>query len=265
MRGWLRQRRGQAAVETAITLPWAVVMVMGVVQLSMIQHARYMTEYAAYNAARSGAVWNADPKKMKTAAVMSLLPLYRRTTDVVELATSYVFVYAMTEATAAIDVPIIKVQTLSPTQQDFPGSPNENELDFDDPSQAAKNLLTVRVRVLYELKIPFANLFIFESWLAGLGGRQVRSGLYPYKKYSAGGALPVQEITARLAAEAAAAKWETETCARTGVSADLAIRLLPLAARAGKYFLPLSATYTMRMQSNPFKKHLPEEPKPCED
>ena len=58
-------------VESAIVMPLMVFIILGVIQLSMIQHARIMTEYAAYNAARAGIVWNGDPWVMENAAIIS--------------------------------------------------------------------------------------------------------------------------------------------------------------------------------------------------
>lgn len=74
-------RRGQAAVESAIVIPLMTFMILGVLQLAMIQHAKIMTDYAAYNAARAGIVWNADRWMMENAAIISLLPTYEGLVD----------------------------------------------------------------------------------------------------------------------------------------------------------------------------------------
>ncbi len=55
-------------------LPLMIFLVLGVIQLAMLQHARLMTEYAAYNAVRAGIVWNGDQCMMRRAAVISILP-----------------------------------------------------------------------------------------------------------------------------------------------------------------------------------------------
>lgn len=77
IRNILRARlgdRGQAAVETAIIMPLMVFMLLGIVQLTLIQQARLMTEHAAFNAARAGIVWNASQDKMVNAAAVTLIP-----------------------------------------------------------------------------------------------------------------------------------------------------------------------------------------------
>ena len=45
----------------------------------MIQHAKLMTEYAAYQAARAGIVWNGNNERMHDAAIIALLPTMGRT------------------------------------------------------------------------------------------------------------------------------------------------------------------------------------------
>ena len=62
MVGWKSRRvahqRGQALLETVIVLPIMIFLILGALQLMMVQHGRIMTEYAAYNAARAGVVHN---------------------------------------------------------------------------------------------------------------------------------------------------------------------------------------------------------------
>src|SRR5258705_9102744 len=66
--------RGQAAIETALVMPLMIFFTLGIIQLAMVQQARLMTEYAAYQAARAGIVWNANNERMHDAAVFALLP-----------------------------------------------------------------------------------------------------------------------------------------------------------------------------------------------
>src|SRR5690606_6371609 len=54
---------------------------LGIVQLAMVQQARLMTEYATFQAARAGVVWNGSNERMHDAAVMALLPTMGRTDD----------------------------------------------------------------------------------------------------------------------------------------------------------------------------------------
>lgn len=49
--------------------------------MALVQHARLMSEYAAFSAARAGAVWNADPTTMMNAAEMALVPTFGIATE----------------------------------------------------------------------------------------------------------------------------------------------------------------------------------------
>src|SRR5688572_28898340 len=79
--GKSRGESGQVAVEAALIMPLMVFMTLGIIQLTMIQHAKIMTEYAAYQAARAGIVWNGNNERMHDAAFVALLPTYGLATD----------------------------------------------------------------------------------------------------------------------------------------------------------------------------------------
>jgi hypothetical protein len=81
LRRLARESEGQAMVESAIVIPLMVFIILGVIQLVMMQHAKIMTEYAAFNAARAGIVWNGDRIIMENAAIISLLPTYEGLLD----------------------------------------------------------------------------------------------------------------------------------------------------------------------------------------
>ncbi len=67
---------GQAAVEAALTLPLVTFMLLGMLQLFMMLHARVMTQYAAFRATRAGSVNHGDCTRMKHAAIGALLPSF---------------------------------------------------------------------------------------------------------------------------------------------------------------------------------------------
>src|SRR5688500_4861563 len=79
------RQSGQAAVESALVLPLMVFMVLGILQLTLIQQAKLMTEYAAYQAARAGSVWNGSAERMHDAALVALLPTIHRTDDLAQV------------------------------------------------------------------------------------------------------------------------------------------------------------------------------------
>src|SRR3954454_5158913 len=85
---WAPMRRGesgQAIVEAAFVLPAMIFLILCAIQLTQIQQARLLTEYAAFNAARAGIVHNGDPDPMHDAALLSVLPSTHRTDSFTEL------------------------------------------------------------------------------------------------------------------------------------------------------------------------------------
>ena len=208
-----RGEEGQALVEAALVLPSMVLLLLGTLQLTLLQQARLLADYAAFAAARAGVVMNGDPEKMREAASLALLPAFGPAASLAEVAGTLVRFKAEGVALGALGLKQIDLDVRSPVQADFAKYGQHlqgKELDFDDvrPEVAAANLLSLRLRYLYELKVPFANKVIQGLWL----GARARAG---------------------------------EGIALAGLSA---------AARAGRYYLPVQAFYTLRMQSNPFLK-----------
>ncbi|MEE8410850.1 MAG: TadE family protein [Myxococcota bacterium] len=98
-----RAERGQALVETAIVMPIMIFLVLGALQIMMMQHGRIMTEYAAYNAARAGIVHNGNWNVMRNAALIATLPIYQRTDDLPHFLLAWAKVKAAAEITEAVD------------------------------------------------------------------------------------------------------------------------------------------------------------------
>lgn len=99
----VRRQRGQMLVETAIIMPIMIFVILGTLQLMLMQHAKVMTEYAAYNAARAGIVHNMNRNVMRNAAMWSVLPLYGRTDKFDKLLVTWGLVKLASEITEAID------------------------------------------------------------------------------------------------------------------------------------------------------------------
>ena len=287
---------GQAAVETAIILPLLTFLVLGIVQLTMIQQASLMTEYAAYQACRAGVVWNGDWHQMEDAAIVALAPtvpggsgrLYigarpinEGMTGLGDLAVDVASMQATQLATGAIGIPKpIRVDTINPTQDIFNSFatkgelPRQNELVFDDVGyQSIDNFtdgfkadeayrkalqLTIRVRYLYELKIPFADWIIQTCFFAAnapsylkVSGALGEESLGLHK-------TAVQSGDQNVTAGALAAMDKQITAGQVGKPTLSATEFkeLFLAREAHVYVLPLTASYTLRMQSNFYRKNL---------
>lgn len=204
---------GQAVVEAAFVLPLTVVLILCTIQITQLQRARVLVEYAAFNAARAGTVQSGNPAPMHEAAALSLLASHGRTDSLTALARTWADFRAREAVLSALRLPLVEVVVLNPRRPDFQKFGQHlagRELDFDDvrPDAIDASLLSIQVRYLYELRVPLANKLLHSLWLAA---RRVRGG---------------------------------------GDRLDLAA--LAIAGKQGRYLFPVQAFYTMRMQSNAF-------------
>ncbi len=308
--GESRRESGQVAVEAALIMPLMVFMTLGIIQLTMIQHAKLMTEYAAYQAARAGIVWNGNNERMHDAAIIALLPTMGRTDSLDKLALTWglhqVYDTAMRGlAWTATQVRppqsfngsnlfgVIRVDTINPayfTPIDsiwkLRDGYNWQELDFDGPDSFPEvpelednirkffNLpepddsetvyrkatrLTIRLRYWYEMRVPFANWVIFTAWYASNAGVALHGAIdRPTLQRSnmlnrTANVTPLVGLARGIDHEQG---YNTVYAPEMWVLWGLATGSIPLVSDlVGKrYFLPLSATYTMRMQSNFHRK-----------
>jgi hypothetical protein len=70
------RQSGQAAVETALTMPLLLFMVLGIMQLGLLMQARALTQYAVYRATRAGSMNHGDCIPMMHSAIATLTPSY---------------------------------------------------------------------------------------------------------------------------------------------------------------------------------------------
>ena len=206
-----RNEEGQALVEAALVLPSMVLLLLGAIQLTQIQQARLLADHAAFAAARAGIVMNGDPEKMRSAAALALSPASGRAGDLAALGKAVLRLEAEEAALQPFGLRRLAIDVLNPAAADFARYGKHldgKEIDFDDvrPGAAEATLLSLRLRYLYELKVPFANQAIERVWMAA-------------QRRAPDGAL---------------------------------LAGLLAASRAGRHYLPLTAFYTMRMQSNPY-------------
>jgi hypothetical protein len=297
-------------IESAIVIPLMTFLILGVLQLAMIQHARIMTEYAAFNAARAGIVWNADPWIMENAAIVSLLPTYENlgkdagmhdpmamikrivmrallyqvnrqlpaAVDLIRNGTDQVIQQLpdaiqgtagsmrdsllgageswadnalrglITGALGNNDLRMIQVNILNPKLGDLPL--RNTEQDFDDvlagESFVKKTRLSISVRYLYMMRIPFANWIMHQSWRAYRAGTKLYGAVYNAHGNSADDSMFSKGGHGL----------------NIGPGPRQLDRALGELAKKGIYLLPLRAQYTMRMQSNPYRVSLTSQAPP---
>lgn len=307
-----RGESGQAAVEAAIAMPLTVFLVLGILQLAAVQQARLMTEYAAFQAARAGIVWNGNNERMHDAALWALLPTLGRTDGLAELGRAWARSIRDDGALQETLLPAVqgqvpdafraagllgqvRVDTLSPVDDpalgrvwNVRGGADWTELDFDGPDSLPESpaldrhlarffdlrlgddeqtrfrratVLTVRLRYLYELRIPFANWIFFTSWFGANAGRALYGGidrprLERGSMIASGGSLESLGKSGRGVQAghglAPVAPGEMEIL----WSLAKGERRLGPEGPARRYFLPLTATCSLRMQSAFHRKWL---------
>jgi hypothetical protein len=185
MRRRRHNRRGQALVETAIVLPLAVFLVLGLIQLFLAIEARAVAQYAAARATRAGSLNYANCGAMLDTAVAAVLPTFTATSN----ATTFVNAFTShkngsflandfnSNSAASVNESIVWIDRVNPLAGQIPG--NEEEI-FDMPEAAQWPSQTLRVRMVfwYPLRIPFAN-WVISRMVAAAWGVQNFTGTNP--------------------------------------------------------------------------------------
>jgi len=304
MRTWAR---GQAILEAVLVLPLFIIIVLAILQLTQIEQARLMTEYAAFSAARAGIVWNGSNERMRDAALLALLPTVGRTDSAQELEQGWLrqkdtdgklngLSWGGPRALSGTSLDgMVRVDTIAPSSSDelgriwnLPGGDDWEELDFDgaytypeapglsrhfdtferpgtsDDSQELyrrANVLSIRVRYWYELRIPVANWFLFVCWYASQANAALRGAVDRPTLDASATAVNRQGDLRGLEHLASGISNQRGLPTASPSEMDLLWRLSTGQASLGagngrRFFIPLSATYSMRMQSNFYRRWL---------
>jgi hypothetical protein len=225
MRG-AHPQSGQAAVETALTMPLALFMLLGTIQLFLMLQARTMAQYAVYKATRAGSISNGDCDAMKQAAIATLLPAIAQTNTPTSFATAYILRANNQYFVDSHVGQIVEIYRESPTPGDVP---NPEDPEFDSPGHLMR--LEVRMVYWYFMKIPFANWIMSSMYLAQYG----------LQNYTASNPLePAQ----------ADAAWtgSSSFISETWPGGNLGSNMQAWAAM-GHYLFPIRVTFTMRMMT----------------
>ncbi|MGI5862320.1 MAG: TadE/TadG family type IV pilus assembly protein [Myxococcales bacterium] len=220
MRARHERERGQAAVETALTLPMMLFALLGILQLTLAYHARILTEYAAFKAARAGSVYRADCRRMQQAALMALIP--SMPTVKAEPAEQFI-----RTALAVTNLRFNKSSKLTPLV--FVDYRIENmRRPFDEPLAPGMPPMRLRVKLAYffEYRIPMVNWIMAKYWLAVNTGRRWAS------------ADPTMAMLQAKQPFALGSTDELVTNAQAAIGRSY-------------YTTPIVATWSMRMMSDP--------------
>lgn len=243
-------------MESALVIPVMVFLILGILQLGTLHHARLMTEYAAYRAVRAGIVNGGDCETMKKAAYVAVLPtlgppasgeVQGRVDTLVNVAKVH-DAYTLgsnveqNQRYQQVDLERVRVEVLNPRRSQlgtlfasYGSHMQGRELDYDDIRNAQvieANLLTVRITYFYEMRIPFANwqLHAFYMGREALNGLAMRGVNFTTQKVN-GGSL-------------------TKHLEDQGAGQDDDHQKIRTLANSNVFAIPVIATYSMRMQSN---------------
>lgn len=225
--------RGQALVETALTLPLTVFLVLGALQLFLLFQGRAMAQYAAARSTRAGSLNSGKCSAMVHSAVAVLLPTFTPTRTPIELADAFARhfdAHYVPAENAGHDETIVWVIRERPR-----GVTRQDEEDFDLAS-STPTTLAVRLVFWYPMRIPFAN------WVINTITR-ARFGLSNLK-----GVNPLLVTQGH-------ADWSGTTSVQPAIAAELTQR----AAKA-HYVMPIEVTYSMRMMTPPRPIHFAAAP-----
>lgn len=249
-------------METAITMPLVVFMILGTLQLFMLLQGRLMAEHAAFKAVRAGVVNHGDCTVMTHAAIAALLPsfssflgqstpggspqeklanAFRARTAGKPFGNAYDtqldrLAWGTATGTVALNRPIVWVFRPSPLVGDVNA---QSEEDFDDPDPVVRGnppaqqfgyRLEVRLVYWMPMRIPFANWVMATMLRAYFGLGDYTGFVNP--------TLPVSQ-----------ARWRAEASAQSlngPMAAEFQTRF-----GLNQYSFPISASAAMRMMTPP--------------
>jgi hypothetical protein len=245
MREKPRREAGQAAVETALTMPLFVFVLMGSLQLALMHQARLLTKYAAYKAARIGALTSADMTRMERAALAVLLPTIKQSGSPVVFNTQQASDYAMAFPQVANNrmledgsTKFVEVMVCIPNMEILANGKDEYDFDAEDQvgttsgrgsssldQQSWKDFdrgrLSIQLTYNYRMIIPFADMMLYLIFT----GQEAADLMFTIR-------IPDDDPAA--------------------VRTRQSIRRLNQLAARGIYVMPIRANYVMRMQSSLF-------------
>jgi hypothetical protein len=227
---------GQALVESALTLPLQVFVILGVLQLFLMLQGRLMAEYAVFRAVRAGSVNHGDCTPMTHAAIAALLPVLTRAGSPAEIGAAFGSHRDNRYFEGAHTGQIVE---LIREQPDPATVPMDEELWFDQPP---RRLMRLEVRMLFwfRMRVPFADWVISKILLAHFG----------IAEYHAVNPLLVTRTDAGW--QDGGARFDTQSWPGGSITDNLQAW-----AGNGQYLFPIEVNATMRMMTPALKQFFP--------
>lgn len=162
-----KRQAGQSLPEFLVAIPLFLFLLLLIFQLVLVYRAKTTLDYAAFEAARAGAVSGADAGKMRAALAKGLAPLYASDADLGGLAGAL--------AKAHLDMILnANIEIISPTQEAWdvynepqydgrPALPNDNlafrptGIEGAEVSVQDANILKIKVDYDFPLIVPFVD------------------------------------------------------------------------------------------------------------
>lgn len=232
------RQSGQAAVESALTLPLVIFLILGTLQLFMMLQARIMAQYAVFRATRAGSISNGDCDRMLHAAVGALLPTFTRTDSPELLGQAFEdfrknkYQGGKSKFRGGSNGDEFKGDVVWILRESPTGVTAEDQDTFDQGGGPQR--LEVKMVFWYPLRMPFVDWVMTKMFRAR----------YALEDYHAANPLMLTVNDAN---------WKDES-----VDLDTLIRK-EYGERTGPgtsaYVFPIVATYSMRMMTPPLVKH----------
>jgi hypothetical protein len=163
-----RAQSGQAAVESAIATPMTMFVVLGLIQIGMIQQARFFVDYAAYRGVKAcsvgrcvckngGGVSGTTAGSVLQSELAALVPILGRADD----STHWISTWDRIKDNRNHGLPIVQTSWTIENQV-FP---------FDTPLAPTANPEKVRLKIqaYVEMNVPFVNWLFARYYLAEFG------------------------------------------------------------------------------------------------
>lgn len=236
----LGRESGQAAIESAIALPLTIFLILGALQLFLLQQSRLAAQYAAYQATRVGSLSHGACTPMLHAALLTLLPNFHSFlgdkslagTPAQKLGAAFLrakenhyggFQWGTWKSPGAIDEAIVWVfrEGRAPVASDVTA--------FDQPLSGGEPF-RLEIRLVYwaPLRIPFADWMYARIAAA-------RMNILPYTNYDP--LVPTRKTN----------DWSGGTYSlESKLASEFRKRLV-----AGHYVYPITTSSTMRMMTPP--------------
>jgi Flp pilus assembly protein TadG len=165
---------GQAVVESALTLPLVLFVILGTMQLFLMEQGRIVAQLAAYRAVRSASVNHGNCKRMTDSAILQLMPAihpfmapsHPGGTPGEKLAMAYAryannnyggnIVIGHGTATTATSTATGAIVWIVRNLAGRAAVPGAQDVDFDQQDMDAQRM-EIQLIFWFPMKIPFAN------------------------------------------------------------------------------------------------------------